>query len=323
MSLFFKKPSVSIFEPLTNAHDPRVRHIVPDWDAKSHVDVGLVGVPFDHGVLLSGGRTGAAEAPRAIRAQLKKYGTAYDSEKDLDISKLSIADLGDVPVLAKDSAGTHKKIMQAITHALKHATALIVLGGGHDISYATIRALSEAHHGSIGGMNVDAHFDVRPVVRDALTSGTSFFRLITDGLVKGKNFFEIGAQGHVNARAHRDWLFGRGAHVSFLSDVRRIGIKKLYTTFEKSTRSAEAVFISIDIDSVAQAFAPGSSAPSPDGLFPQEILELAFIAGTHDKVRLFEIMEVNPRADIDGRTSRLAANIIFNFLAGFTTRKIK
>jgi len=72
---------------------------------------------------------------------------------------------------------------------------------------------------------------------------------------------------------------------------------------------------------VAQAFAPGSSAPSPDGLFPQDILEIAYTAGTMPQIRLFEIMEVNPLYDEDNRTSRLAVNIILEFMAGYTQRK--
>lgn len=300
--------------------DVRLHHVIQRWDGKRS-DVGIVGIPFDYGVELSGGRIGSARAPDTIREAIKRYGTAYHIEHETDLVKLRIADCGNVVVSSQDSRMTHERVTAALKAIFTHVDVIISLGGGHDLSYATIRALAEASQGEIGGINVDAHLDVRPVVEGRITSGTPFRRLLEEGFVEGRNFLELGIQGHVNAKAHHEWLIAKGGRAVFLSQVREKGIARIASDFFEMKKTGTALFVSVDIDAVAQAFAPGSSAPSPDGLFPQDIFSLAHCAGKNTAVRLFEIMEVNPLYDVDNRTSRLAANIILEFLAGVSCRK--
>ena len=139
--------------------------------------------------------------------------------------------------------------------------------------------------------------------------------------MEGRHFVEIGAQGHVNSKAHNHFLRKKHASIVFLSDVRKHGPDRVMKDLFSRTRSCAALFISIDIDVVAQAFAPGSSAPSPDGLAAEHVLRFAYLAGKNKNVRIFEIMEVNPVYDVDERTSRLAANLVLEFCTGFATRK--
>lgn len=301
--------------------DPRLKNIIKKWQAGEAMDAGIVGIPFDRGVFLSGGRPGASKAPDAIRAEIKRYGTAYNIEYAANLKKIRVADCGNIRIISNDSSAVHRRITEAIKYVLGDIGTVITLGGGNDVSYATIKGLAEIHHARIGGANIDAHFDVRPVVSGRLTSGTPYRRLLEDGLMDGSKFFEIGTQGHINARSHYQWLKNRRAHIIFLNELRRAGVEKIWKSFQKMIQGCSAAFVSIDIDSVAQAFAPGSSAPNPDGLFPQDILRLAYLSGETPHIRLFEIMEVNPKYDADNRTSRLAANIISEFLAGFIKRK--
>jgi arginase family enzyme len=89
----------------------------------------------------------------------------------------------------------------------------------------------------------------------------------------------------------------------------------------ETTSHAAALFVSLDIDSAAQAYAPGCSAPSPDGFRPDELLQLAFLAGRHASVACFDVMEVNPRYDLDDRTAALAAAAVVHFLFGLAVRR--
>ena len=320
MKDLFAKPHPSIFEQQQGpGNDPRLKHLIKNWSGEN-IDVGLLGVPFDWGVSLSGGRPGAAQAPDAIRTQIKHYGNAADVGRDIDLTSLAVADFGNVVTATKNSGKTHTNITAAVKYAFGYAKTLVVLGGGNDISYATIKGFSQTYNGNIGGMNCDAHFDVREVRDKRMTSGTPYRRLLEDNYLKGKNFIEFATQGHVNSSAHKKWLLSRRARIFFLSDIRKSGVKRIFAKFALATKDSYALFVSIDIDSIAQAFAPGSSAPSPDGLTPQDALALAYMAGQHPKVQLFEIMEVSPIYDIDNMTSRLAVNIIFEFLAGYTRR---
>ncbi len=94
---------------------------------------------------------------------------------------------------------------------------------------------------------------------------------------------------------------------------------------EKALKIAGSItgsaFVSIDIDSVAQCFAPGSSAPDAWGFNPEQIRELVFLAGTSKAVKLLDVVEINPIFDVDNRTARLGASIIISFLNGFKMRR--
>jgi len=330
MRNFLARPQTIIFELVSDRSDLRLRNLIYlDHPIFEHIDVGIVGIPFDLGVELSKGRIGAALAPEAIRYQIKKYGTVYNIVRNADFSKLRIIDFGNIVPVSDDVGETHDRVTEVIKTLLSKCGVLIVLGGGNDLTFATVRALSEAVRGSrqriplISGMNVDAHLDVREVRDGIITSGTPYRRLIDHKIIKGENLFEVGIQGHVNSKAHWDWAKKQGVRIFALDHARNLGIWKVMSTFAsyiKNNKRIRSCFVSIDIDSVAQAFAPGSSSPSPDGLFPNEILDLAYTSGTMPSVRLFEIMEVNPKFDEDNRTARLVANIILEFLAGYTQR---
>jgi formiminoglutamase len=92
---------------------------------------------------------------------------------------------------------------------------------------------------------------------------------------------------------------------------------------EIAEREVEAIFVSIDIDSAAQAFAPGCSAPSPDGFTPAELIAIAFAAGRHPQTRYLDLMEINPNFDLDHRTARLGAALLLAFLCGFAARRFE
>jgi len=241
----------------------------------------------------------------------------------------------------------------------------IVLGGGHDLTFATVAALAKHHGEPIGGVNIDAHLDVRPGINDQITSGTPFRRILeTLPDVDGSRFVVLGPHGNRNAKAHVDWLRGRGGQILTLAEARRLGLEAAMevalaracgvdstrrhgdtetkhgeeSSLEGScnppcpdsvspclrvetTSHAAALFVSLDIDSVAQAYAPGCSAPSPDGFRPDELLQLAFLAGRHASVACFDVMEVNPRYDLDDRTAALAAAAVVHFLFGLAARR--
>src|SRR5205807_6828629 len=89
---------------------------------------------------------------------------------------------------------------------------------------------------------------------------------------------------------------------------------------ETAGRDVDALFVSLDIDSAAQAFAPGCSAPSPDGFAPDDLIAITFAAGRHPKTRYFDVVEINPNFDVDSRTARLGAAILLAFLSGYAAR---
>ncbi len=317
---FLRTPSVTIYEPQQDMNDLRVKNIIKPGSSERQADIGIIGVPFDKAVSLGGGRDGARFAPDAVRRALKKYGTTFNIEQKIDISDLKIADLGDVAV-TEDITQTHERISTVLDSLLARRILPIVIGGGHDLSIGTIRALSRFHAGEIGGINIDAHFDVREIIDNRITSGTPFRKLLDTDLLKGENFVEMGAHDNLNSRTYYDFLMSKGVSIFTLSEAAARIPMMMEKALENAGSNTGSVFVSIDIDSVAQCFAPGSSSPDARGFNPEQIRELAFLAGASKKVELLEIVEINPKFDLDDRTARLGASIIISFLNGFKTRK--
>lgn len=268
-------------------------------------DVGLIGVPFDEAIVAGGGRSGAQAGPEAIRKELKQ---------------LKIVDFGDVEVVAGDTIRTHQRVTEMVTTVLEKGIFPIVIGGGHDLSFATIRALAEHSKGQVGGINVDAHLDVRPVKDGVISSGTPFRRALEElgGKVEGKRFVELAVSEKINAEEHHQYLRDKGAKVMTLFEFREKGMDDVMD--QALLQVGETAFFDIDIDVVQRDFAPGCSAPALVGLTSDEIVKIAFRAGKASNIKLFNLMEVSPKYDVDGKTVRLAVAILENFLAGYSLR---
>jgi formimidoylglutamase len=317
---FLQKPGIQIYEVRQDPNDLKVKNIIMPDSTENLIDIGIIGVPFDRGVTSGGGRAGASLAPDEVRKALKKYGTTFDIERKIDISGLHIVDFGDV-IVTDDIEETHENITLAVDSLLAAGILPIVIGGGHDISIGTVRALSQFNCRDIGVINIDAHFDVRKIKDGKVTSGTPFRKLIELELLNGKNFVEIGAHDNLNSKIYYDYLLSNNVSIFTLSDVNTKGIPTIMNEALKIADTAHrSVFVSIDIDSVAQCYAPGSSAPDARGFDPRQIRELAFLAGASNSVKLLDMVEINPEFDVDNRTSRLGASIIISFLNGFMSR---
>ena len=313
-------PQTEIYEPVNEGEEKRLKNLFKTWDG-GDADVGLIGVPFDYGIIAGGGRPGAKQGPDAIRQAIKRFGGSYFIEHDINISELSLVDCGDIDVVADDLLATHARLTEIVKSLLERSILPIILGGGHDLSFATIRALVEHSTTPIGGINVDAHLDVRPVVNNIISSGTPFWRALEtfpDRFLADR-FVEMGMVGNSNAQTHCDYILNKGVSLTTLDKLRLDGVSDVFRA--ALDVAGDDAFFSIDIDVVQQAFAPGCSAPAPLGVTPEEITAMAFYAGQAPSIKLFDLMEVSPPYDQDGRTARLAAAIIGYFLAGFVTRK--
>lgn len=308
-------PETPIYEQPTT-HDLRLKHIIHPWHGQN-ADIALVGVPWDEAISAGGGRPGAAKGPDSFRNALKRFGTTYFLDQDKDIADIEIVDCGDIAVVPGDVHETHDRISAVVQFLVEKNILPVVIGGGHDISYATIRGLAHAT-GQVGGINIDAHFDVRPVVDGVISSGTPFWRALEENHLDGARFVELGMPANSNAQAHRDYLLHKRASIISLHQFRSQPFDHCIDhCFEKIGQQA---FLSIDIDVVQQAFAPGCSAPAPIGMTPDEIANLAFIFGKNPAIQLFDLMELCPQFDHGGLTARLVASIFSSFLLGYSLR---
>jgi formimidoylglutamase len=277
----------------------------------------LLGLPDDLGVRLNGGRPGARGGPTALRAVLSRFGVPWDAlrERPLDVP---IYDAGDVaPATGDDERAlleTHARIEAAV--AALHARGMITIcvGGGHDLSLPSVSAVSSALGQALGGINLDAHLDVR----ERVGSGMPFRRLIEGRKLDPHRFVELGLGRFVNDRHDLDWLRAQGGKTVLAHDIVERGLDRNGALALASAQGP--AFLSIDIDALDQSVAPGVSAPNPLGVPVWEAARLAEAAGASPAVRHFDLMELNPAFDLDGRTARVACLLLLHFVAGLCQR---
>lgn len=279
----------------------------------------LVGCPQHEGVRRNNGRIGAEKAPNAIREQLYKLQAGKDSPiKLFDAGNVITdlfdytdnTDLSDTPNDIDALEKIHDSLSKAVSKFLRDGKKVIVLGGGNDISYANVRALAETK-GEISAINIDAHLDMR--IADKMTSGTPYRKLIEEGILNPNHFHEFGIRRENNAEFYLNAAEELGVHIHFLPELLEQGVVSSFQNIldEISNRS---IFLGLDMDSVQASDAPGVSASSPTGLSGREVMQCILHAKEKENLKVFEITEVNPKYDVDNRTVKLAAQLVYRFI---------
>jgi formiminoglutamase len=299
-----ERPDEKIFYSRNDPNDIRlgetVKKEIRDYKKAGFV---IIGSPQDKGVKRNKGRIGAKEGPREIREELYKL---VSNEK---LKTLNIFDIGNIKIYPTLEE-THIVQEKVVHKLLRDGKEVIALGGGNDISYPDCKALS-LYNRNLLALNIDSHPDVRfDIPRN---SGTPYRMLLEENLIDGENFYEIGLKPFSFPPVYEKYLKEKNVPVYTLDDVREIGIGKLFNNILSENKS-EVIFWGFDMDSVRSLEAPGVSAPSPHGFTSDEAVEIAKIAGSEARTKVFEISEVNPAYDIDRRTSKLAAIMIWSLL---------
>ena len=267
-------------------------------------NVVILGCPQDEGVRRNKGRPGASLAPIEIRKALYRYPVSSSH------THLQLFDIGDIPI-GENLEQTHKTHSEIVRQLIKDRKKVIVLGGGNDISYPDCKALA-AEINSVLVFNIDRHLDVRTA--QPLNSGTPYRQLLEEDIISPELFHEVGINSFANSPIYIDFIKEIGAHIHYLGDLRSAGIKDTIENIVNGSQ-AEGIFWGFDLDVVRAVEAPGVSDPSPMGFTAREVCEIADVAALDPRTQIIEITEVNPKYDIDGITSKLAANIIMRCLA--------
>ncbi len=292
-------------------------------DSPDGCALALLGLPDDRGVILNHGRPGAKEGPGAIRNALAAFGTSYDGlhERELDVA---IYDAGDVtPSTLSDPVEalheTHERVTEAARAIHDLGMIPICLGGGHDLTFPTVRALAQHAGVPVGGLNLDAHLDVRAEPG----SGMPFRSLIEGGHLNPKCYTTLGAGRFSNSREHSEWLASKGGRIIDAETVLKSDapIKEAFSRMATGEAPDAPAFVTIDLDAIDASQAPGVSAMNPMGVSVQHAVQVARLAGSRTNVRHFDIMELSPMHDDRGRTARIAALLVLTFVAGFRGRE--
>lgn len=271
----------------------------------------IVGFASDEGVKRNLGRTGASQGPKAIREALAKL-PAHGNDQWV------LYDVGDVTCTDGNLEEAQEALAMLVALLLVQNIRPIVLGGGHEVAWGSYLGLMKHDpEQECAILNFDAHYDIRPLLVGKLgTSGTSFKQMAMhrEKSMKTYDYTCIGVQP-------------LGSTKVLFDEAKKLGVKTLYAeevhadhgkTSEKVVKEivvrSSSIFLSLDMDVFAAAFAPGVSAPQPLGLLPSQLLSTFTLLGQTQKVSVFVVAEVSPPHDIQNQTAALAASMIATYL---------
>ncbi|HAC15752.1 MAG TPA: formimidoylglutamase, partial [Bacteroidetes bacterium] len=260
------------------------------------------------GVNRNRGRVGAADGPSVIRKACCNI--------PVHRSDQLINDFGDIVNSGKSLEELQHNLIDVIKEFHLNGIKSIVLGGGHEVSFPHFTGIKRAYpNKSIGVINFDAHFDLREVnLNIGSTSGTGFWEIKNS--TGELNYLILGVQKISNTatlfeRAHQ---YGVKLIEADMFDSGQTEL--IMRTISDFCSSVDLVYVTLDMDVFSAAFAPGVSAPASIGLFPNnEFRQIFKFVKNQPNVVAFDIAEVNPLYDVDGRTSNLAAGFLYNWLS--------
>jgi agmatinase len=280
-------------------------------------DVAIVGAPTDD---LVSDRPGTRFGPRAIRSASCPPGPHLEAGIDA-FATLRVVDYGDAAVLPADPARSHAAIEATVGEVVAAGLLPIVLGGDHSIAEPDIRACAKPH-GSVGLVHFDTHTDTGTQVFGVEVShGTPMYRLVRDGRVDPKRYVQIGLRGYWPAEPEFSWQAEQGITSFFMHDVRDLGIRAVVDRTVEIV-GAGPVFLSVDVDVLDPAFAPGTGTPEPGGMTSADLLWAVRALAERLELVGADVVEVIPTAVGSADVTALVADrIVREALTGIALRR--
>jgi agmatinase len=275
-------------------------------------DVAIVGAPTDD---LVSDRPGTRFGPRAIRSASCPPGPHLEAKLDA-FAELRVVDFGDAPVIPADPVRTHAAIETLVRQVLAAGVLPVVLGGDHSISEPDIRAVAAAH-GPVGLVHFDTHTDTGTEVYGVEVShGTPFYRLVEQGHIDPRRYVQIGLRGYWPGEAEFAWQAEHGVTCYFMHDVRELGIEEVVGRTVGLVGDGP-VFLTIDVDVLDPAFAPGTGTPEPGGMTTVDLLWAVRTLAVELELVGADVVEVIPTAVGSADITALAADrIVREILTG-------
>lgn len=308
------------FNKLKVVNDTNVKWISQHWDSNNYKEniphFAFLSIPFDYAV---SHRPGTRFGPENILNILNSY-SLYCSDKRVSLENSFFHNLNCVDI-EHSLEKTYKNIEETVKRIPKDYIP-IFLGGDHSISDPILRGMKKRIiNKEIGLIIFDNHFDFRTPIAGKEHSG-HWLKTIED-IIDYNNVAIVGIGAPIYSEKYLEEMEEKGILIKTVYDVRKNGREKITNeVLEHVLKKSNSVYFSVDIDSIDQAFAPGTSVPNPNGLFPFEVIDSIYeICNIADIVGI-DITEVSPVLDNQQNfTSHVAANIIINFMAGIINNK--
>jgi len=271
----------------------------------------LIGFACDAGVARNQGRLGAAAAPAAIRRMLAGL-PAHGFRR--------LVDAGDIACDDGHLEDAQDRLAACVAKTLAAGARPLVLGGGHEVAWGSFQGLrrwldGQGDRGPVLVLNLDAHFDLR-TGRPA-SSGTPFDQIAEHCTAAG-HAWQYACYG-VSRLGNTAALYARAAEIGAVwvedRDLQERHLDARLAEIDGLLDAAAHVYLTIDIDVLPAAVAPGVSAPAAYGVPLSVVEEIALRVRRSGKLRVADLAECNPAFDLDNRTARVAARLAWQLLA--------
>ena len=275
------------------------------------VDAAVYGIPFDTATSFRTGPRFGPEAIRSASALLRPYNPALGVDV---VEKLSIVDYGDLPVSPGDTGRTYGQVEEGLAPLVESGVFPLALGGDHSVTLAELRVLAR-RHGPLALVQLDAHGDTwEEYFGQRFFHGTTFKRALEEGLFEPAASVQAGLRGSLYGPDDLDSARRLGFTVLSCDELRALGPAP-YGDLVRERTGGRPVVLSVDIDVLDPAFAPGTGTPEVGGLSTAEALSFLRALGGIDLAGA-DVVEVSPQYDGAGQQTALAAaNVAYELLS--------
>lgn len=277
-----------------------------DYQAVSEGDFVLHGFAVDEGVIRNKGRKGAEAAPDVIRRNMVNFPVVKPD--------FVLRDFGNLTVHDHDLEAAQVSLAEKVSFTLQKKAKSIVLGGGHEVTFAHYSGIRKAFpEAKIGIINIDAHFDNRePHPAIGASSGTGFWQISEEGEIHS---LHLGIQRNSNTLKLFDFAHQHNMKYVLADDLFFENLPAVTTQISQLSEQVDVLYLTVCMDVFNAAVAPGVSAPAYNGLFPDAaFMHLFRFILKNEKLLAMDVAEVNPEYDIQSRTARLAAALVNEWL---------
>ena len=285
-------------------------------------DVVILGAPFDEGVSY---RPGTRFGPRAIRQGEDVGAPAERPNMELGIDPygaMKVLDGGDVDVRAANLVASHAALQTGVSQVLEAGASAVVLGGDHSLSMPVLRAIAD-RFGPDGYsvIHFDTHADTGLDMAEA-PHGVPFSSAVQDGYLRGSNMIQIGLRGNWPYPDEFAWMREQGFRWRTITEVIELGIGAVVREAIEFARSrAPRTYLTIDIDVLDPAFAPGTGTAEPGGLMTRELLWAVRTVCSQVDLCAMDMVEVSPPYDPTGITAMAGHRVVYEALSGMALRR--
>jgi formiminoglutamase len=300
-------------------NETRVANWIRPWDRQESMDVGLLMIPISRGAIK---HVAAHLGPNALRS-VWPFFTTYSIDYDVDVALLKVRDLGDVEISLLDVPESHRRIetVARALFSLPDRFFPISIGGEHSLTHPLLRGFKSARgYERLGLIQFDAHMDFQ-TGEHGPHNGTPLRAILEEGIVAPQNLVQIGISGFVQSQAHARWGRDQGVTIYTARDVATQRFEPLLDrAVEIASDGTDAIYVTFDIDSLDQAYVPGTGASLPGGLTPWQAFDSLYTLGQDPRVTGLDIVELDPSRDVLDISARMTTKLLLSFLAGYTQR---